>query len=96
MSIAALEEAIAGEEEELRKMMLAEKLYFKISLKNGNDVRESGLVWVIKKLQIKEEDMGHYEYPAFLDRRCRLFLVQKAASEEEEELLLEEKRKFVN
>jgi hypothetical protein len=44
-------------------------------------VRESGLVWVIKKLQVKEEDMGHYEYPAFLDRRCRLFLVQKAASE---------------
>jgi UDP-glucose 6-dehydrogenase len=62
-------------------MMLAEKLYFRISLKNGNDVRESGLVWVIKKLQAKEEDMGHYEYPAFLDRRCRLFLVQKAASE---------------
>ena len=77
-------------------MMLAEKLYFKISLRNGNDVRESGLVWVIKKLQIKEEDMSHYDYPSFLDRRCRLFLVQKAASEEEEELLLEQKRKFVN
>lgn len=53
-------------------------------------------MWIIKKLQVKEEDMGHYEYPQFLDRRCRLFLVQKAQSEEEEEQLLEEKRKFVN
>ena len=40
--------------------------------------------------------MGHYEYPQFLDRKCRLFLVQKAASEEQEEQLLQEKRKFVN
>jgi hypothetical protein len=95
-SIAALEEAIAAEEEELRKIMMAEKLYFKISLRNGNDVRESGLVWIIKRLQVKEDDMAHYEYPQFLDRRCRLFLVQKAASEEEEEQLLEDKRKFVN
>jgi hypothetical protein len=69
-------------------MMLAEKLYYKISLKNGNDVRENGLVWIIKKLQIKEDDMAHYEYPVFLDRKCRLFIVQKAASEEEEEQLL--------
>jgi hypothetical protein len=38
-NIGTLEEAIAQEEEELRKMMMAERLYFKASLKNGNDVR---------------------------------------------------------
>lgn len=40
--------------------MVAQKLYFKISLKNGNDVRETGLVWIIKKLQIREDDLSHY------------------------------------
>jgi len=30
--------------------MVAEKVYYKISLKNGTDVRESGLGWIIKKL----------------------------------------------
>ncbi len=40
--------------------MQAESIYFKITLKNGADVRESGLVWVIQKLEIKEADMGHY------------------------------------
>jgi len=59
-------------------------------------VRECGLVWVIKLLRITEKEIDHYEYPPFLDRRSRLFLVQKAAVEEEERSLLEEKRKFVN
>jgi hypothetical protein len=40
--------------------MVAEKLYYKLSLKSGNDVRETGLVWIIKQLQIREEDMNHY------------------------------------
>jgi hypothetical protein len=45
-----LEDAISHLEEELKKIMLAENLYFKLTLKNGADVRESGLVWVIQKL----------------------------------------------
>lgn len=60
--------------------MVAEKIYYKISLKNGNDVRDTGLVWIIRRLQIKEDDMIHYDYPQFLDKKCRLFLIQKAAS----------------
>lgn len=61
--------------------MMAEKLYYKISLRNGNDVRETGLVWIVKKLQIKEEDIDGYEFPAFLDKKCKAFLIHKAASE---------------
>lgn len=76
--------------------MVAEKVYYKISLKNGTDVRESGLGWIIKKLQIKEGDMSHYEYPQYMDKKSRVFLIQKALSEDEEEALLEQKRKFVN
>jgi hypothetical protein len=56
-------------------------LYYKISLRNGNDVRETGLVWIVKKLQIKEEDIDGYEFPCFLDKKCKAFLVHKAASE---------------
>lgn len=61
--------------------MVAEKLYYKISLRNGNDVRETGLVWIVKKLQIKEEDIEGYEFPCFLDKKCKAFLIHKAASE---------------
>ena len=52
-AIENLEEGICHLEEELRKIMLAEKSYFKLSLKNGTDVRESGLGWIVKKLEIK-------------------------------------------
>lgn len=62
--------------------MMAQKLYYKISLKNGNDVRQTGLVWIVKKLQIKEEDIDGYEFPVFLDKKCKAFLVHKAASEQ--------------
>lgn len=95
-SIEGLEESIGGLEEELRRVTQAERVYFQTTLRNGNDVRESGLVWVVKRLGVREQDMQHYDYPAYLDRRSRLFLVQKANSEQEEELLLEEKRRFVN
>jgi hypothetical protein len=40
--------------------------------------------------------MSHYEYPQYMDKKSRVFLIQKALSEDEEEALLEQKRKFVN
>ena len=49
-NIEDLEEAISNSEQQLKKILNAEKDYYKISLKNGTDVRESGLVWLIKKL----------------------------------------------
>jgi hypothetical protein len=52
-TIEGLEEAIAHLEEELKKILQAEKLYYRLILKNGTDVRESGLVWVIQKLELK-------------------------------------------
>lgn len=39
----------------MRSINIAEKIYYKNSLKIGNDVRETGLVWLIKKLDIKED-----------------------------------------
>jgi len=62
----------------LKKILQAEKLYFQLTLKNGSDVRETGLVWVIEKLEIKESGMSHYEFPAYLDKRGKHFLLQKA------------------
>lgn len=94
--IESLEEAVSQLEEELHKIVLAETEYFKISLRNGNDVREGGLVWLIKALRVGEESVHLFEFPPFLDRRSRIFLVQKARGEEEEQRLLDEKRKFVN
>jgi hypothetical protein len=35
----------------------------------------------VKKLQIKEEDIDCYEFPAFLDKKCKVFLIHKAGSE---------------
>jgi hypothetical protein len=69
----------------LKKVILAEKTYYKISLKIGNDVRESGLVWIIKNLHIKEKDMNSYEFPEYLDPKSRLFLIQKAMNEDQED-----------
>ena len=40
--------------------------------------------------------MAHYEFPAYLDKKGKLFLIQKAQTDEEKEILLEQKRKFVN
>lgn len=95
-TIEGLEEAINHLEDELKKIMQAENLYFKVTLKNGADVRETGLVWVVQKLEMKESDMSHYEFPSYLDKKSRYFLILKAENEEEKEILLEEKRKFVN
>lgn len=94
--IETLEEDICQFEEELRKILIGEKTYYKITLKNGTDCRESGLGWVIKKLQIKEEDFNNYDYPTYLDKKSKMFLIQKSSNDQEEEQLLEEKRKFVN
>ena len=57
--------------------MQAEHLYYRLVLRNGTDVRENGLIWVIKKLEIREKEMGQYEFPAYLDKRGRHFLIQK-------------------
>jgi hypothetical protein len=35
----------------------------------------------VKKLQIKEEDIDCYEFPVFLDKKCKVFLIHKAGSE---------------
>ena len=59
-NIEGLEEAIFNLEEELKRLLQAEKLYYKLILKNGTDVRESGLVWVIQKLEVRESDMSQY------------------------------------
>lgn len=40
--------------------------------------------------------MGLTDFPQYLDRRCRQFLVQRAAGEDEADNLLDQKRKFVN
>ena len=53
-NIEGLEEAITHLEEELKKILQAQKLYYRLTLKNGTDVRDTGLVWVIQKLEIKE------------------------------------------
>jgi UDP-glucose 6-dehydrogenase len=76
-NIEGLEEAIFNLEEELKRLLQAEKLYYKLILKNGTDVRESGLVWVIQKLEVRENDMSQYEFPAYLDKKGRQFLIQK-------------------
>ena len=88
-TIEGLEEAITHFEEELKKIMQAEQIYYKNTLKNGSDVRESGLAWVIKKLNIKEDDMSHFEFPNYLDRKSRFFLIQRTGTEEDQEVLLE-------
>lgn len=33
--------------------MVAENLYYKLSFKNGIDFRDTGLVWIIKKLNFQ-------------------------------------------
>ncbi len=72
-----LETSISRCEEELRKLVLTEKSYYKISLKNGVDCRESGLGWIIKKLQVKEEDINEIQFPLYLDKKSRQYLVSK-------------------
>lgn len=52
-NIEFLEEETLKNEEELKNIIVAETVYYQITLKNGVDCRDSGLVWVIKKLGLQ-------------------------------------------
>jgi hypothetical protein len=45
-------------------------------------------VWVIKKLGLKEEDLPLIEFPDYLDKRSKHYLVLKAQSEDALEQLI--------
>lgn len=92
--------------------MLGEISYYKQSLKIGMDCRDTGLGWIIRKLnslivtsnstQPHKDPLNpvindhEYEFPQFLDKKSKEFLVLKTILEEQLELLMEQKRKFVN
>jgi hypothetical protein len=95
-SIEYLEEEKLKNEEELKNIVKAETVYYRTSLKSGLDCRDTGLVWVIKKLGLREEDLPHIEFPEYLDKKSKLYLLLKAQSEDALELLLQEKKQFVN
>lgn len=52
-NIEFLQEETLKNEEELKNIIVAETVYYKVSLKNGVDCRDSGLVWVIKNLGLQ-------------------------------------------
>ena len=80
-NIELLEEETFKNEDELKNILMAENLYFRISLKNGIDCRDSGLVWIIKKLKTQEPDLSTCEFPNYLDKKSRAYLMNKAKNE---------------
>ena len=79
--------------------MLGEISYYKQSLKIGMDCRDTGLGWIIKKLnslivtsnstQPHKDPLNpvindhEYEFPQFLDKKSKEFLVLKTILEEQ-------------
>ncbi len=91
--------------------MVGEISYYKMTLKIGMDCRDTGLGWVLKKLQslllnTREKDSQsssltphkeeEYEFPLYLDKKSKEFLILKTHLEDQLEQLMEQKRKFVN
>lgn len=91
-NIEFLEEEAFKNEEELKNIVLAEIAYYKISLKFGIDCRETGLVWIIKRLGLQESDIQVAEFPTYLDKKSKLYLINKAKNEDALEKLVREKK----
>ncbi len=82
--------------EELRSIEEADRVYFTISLKNGVDCRESGLSWVIKKLIAMKFPLEILEFPSYLDKKSKAYILKKVELENSLEDLMNTKRHFVN
>lgn len=91
-NIEFLQEEAFKNEEELKNIVLAEIAYYKISLKFGIDCRETGLVWIIKRLGLQESDIQVAEFPTYLDKKSKLYLINKAKNEDALEKLVREKK----
>ncbi|CAK79597.1 unnamed protein product (macronuclear) [Paramecium tetraurelia] len=51
--------------------------YFQV-LKNGQDVRTTGIAWIISKLSSLSEKCHHQSMPDYLDQKAKEYLLQKA------------------
>ena len=66
----------------MKSILVAEKTYYLTSLKKGVDCRDAGLVWVIRKLGFTEADLPHIEFPEYLDKKSKSYLLKRALLEE--------------
>ena len=74
--------------------------YFLSILKNGFDVRNDGLVWVVKRLMELNYEVTSNDFPKFLDQKEAQYIITQAELLSEENLLLKQinqiKRKHIS
>ncbi|CAD8136417.1 unnamed protein product [Paramecium octaurelia] len=63
--------------------------YFQI-LKNAQDVRNTGIAWVISRLNALNEKLNYQDFPDYLDQKAKEYLLQKATMLQEIEQLEKE------
>ncbi|CAK72671.1 unnamed protein product (macronuclear) [Paramecium tetraurelia] len=63
--------------------------YFQI-LKNAQDVRNTGIAWVISRLNALNEKLNYQHFPDYLDQKAKEYLLQKASLLQEIEQLEKE------
>lgn len=84
---------LASKEEELLKFIYhfiikeQRSYYYKI-LKKGYDVRDDGLVWVVRRLLELNSNIDYHHFPKFLDNQQIEYLIIQAKLHFEESILL--------
>ncbi|CAD8046969.1 unnamed protein product [Paramecium sonneborni] len=75
------------ENKNLKKCLI--NFYFQV-LKNGQDVRNTGIAWVISRLNFLNEKSTYQSFPEYLDQKAKEYLLQKATMLQEIEQLEKE------
>ncbi|CAD8138512.1 unnamed protein product [Paramecium pentaurelia] len=75
------------ENKNLQKCLI--NFYFQV-LKNGQDVRNTGIAWVISRLNALNEKSSYQSFPEYLDQKAKEYLLQKATMLQEIEQLEKE------
>ncbi|CAD8054231.1 unnamed protein product [Paramecium sonneborni] len=75
------------ENKNLKKCLI--NFYFQV-LKNGQDVRNTGIAWVISRLNSLNEKSTNQSFPEYLDQKAKEYLLQKATMLQEIEQLEKE------
>ena len=65
-------------EEVMKRLKIHQINYYKNLLKNGIDVRNEGLVWIIRNLIELESNIEYDMFPTFIDKECVDYLIKIA------------------